>query len=94
MGSTAQQTQSTQRHALSTATVHGLRRMVTDEVAQQLMKVPGIWPLIATANAVPAPSPETFQKARDAAAWLGSTRLVAYGLRNASYCRDCMRGMV
>ena len=29
MGSTAQQTQSTQRHALNTATVHGIRRMVT-----------------------------------------------------------------
>ncbi len=29
MGSTAQQTQSTQRHALSTAAVHGLCRMVT-----------------------------------------------------------------
>jgi transposase len=35
------------------------------------MTVPGIGPLIATAIAVLAPTPETFRKARDFAAWLG-----------------------
>lgn len=44
-----------------------------DKVAQRLMTMPGIGPLIATAIAVLAPPPETFRKARDFAAWLGLT---------------------
>ena len=47
------------------------RRAKENEVAQRLMTVPGIGPLIATAIAVLAPPPETFRKARDFAAWLG-----------------------
>ncbi|ARC39212.1 IS110 family transposase (plasmid) [Paracoccus yeei] len=47
------------------------RRAKENDVAQRLMTVPGIGPLIATAIAVLAPPPETFRKARDFAAWLG-----------------------
>ena len=46
-------------------------RAKENDVARQLMTVPGIGPLIATAIAVLAPPPETFRKARDFAAWLG-----------------------
>jgi transposase len=46
-------------------------RAKENDVAQRLMTVPGIGPLIATAIAVLAPPPETFRKARDFAAWLG-----------------------
>lgn len=49
------------------------RRARENEVAQRLMTVPGIGPLIATAIAVLAPPPETFRRARDFAAWLGLT---------------------
>lgn len=49
------------------------RRAKENEVAQRLMTVPGIGPLIATAIAVLAPPPETFRCARDFAAWLGLT---------------------
>ncbi|GAM05554.1 transposase [Novosphingobium sp. MBES04] len=49
------------------------RRAKENEVARRLMTVPGIGPLIATAIAVLAPAPETFQKGRDFAAWLGLT---------------------
>ena len=49
------------------------RRARQNEVACRLMTVPGIGPLIATAIAVLAPAPETFQKGRDFAAWLGLT---------------------
>ena len=49
------------------------RRAKENEVAQRLMTVPGIGPLIATAIAVLAPPPEMFRKARDFAAWLGLT---------------------
>lgn len=47
------------------------RRAKESGLAQRLMTVPGIGPLIATAIAVLAPPPETFRKARDFAAWLG-----------------------
>ena len=47
------------------------RRAKENEVAQRLMTVPGIGPLIATAIAVLAPPPETFRKARNFAARLG-----------------------
>lgn len=40
-------------------------------VAQRLMTIPGIGPLIATATATPAP--EAFRNSRDFAAWLGLT---------------------
>lgn len=49
------------------------RRVKENEVARRLMTVPGIGPLIATAIAVLAPTPETFRKARNFAAWLGLT---------------------
>lgn len=49
------------------------RRAKENDVAQRLMTVPGIGPLIATAIATLAPPPETFRKARDFAAWLGLT---------------------
>jgi transposase len=39
------------------------RRAKENEVAQRLMTVPGIGPLIATAIAVLAPPPEMFRKA-------------------------------
>ena len=41
------------------------------KLARRLMTVPGIGPLIVTAIAVLAPSPETYHKARDFAARLG-----------------------
>ncbi|WP_299912365.1 IS110 family transposase [uncultured Paracoccus sp.] len=47
------------------------RRAKENDVARRLMTVPGIGPLMATAIAVLAPSPETFRKARDFASWLG-----------------------
>ncbi|WP_322867998.1 IS110 family transposase [Aquicoccus sp. G2-2] len=47
------------------------RRAKEDELAQRLMTVPGIGPLIATAIATLAPPPENFRRARDFAAWLG-----------------------
>jgi transposase len=47
------------------------RRAKENDVAQRLMSIPGIGPLIATAIAVLAPPPEMFRKARDFAAWLG-----------------------
>lgn len=46
-------------------------RAKENEVARRLMTIPGIGPLIATAIAVLAPSPETFRRGRDFAAWLG-----------------------
>lgn len=49
------------------------RRARENELARRLMTVPGIGPLIATAIAVLAPPPGSFQKARDFAAWLGLT---------------------
>ena len=48
-------------------------RAKENEVAQRLMTVPGIGPLIATAIAVLAPPPEMFRRGRDFAAWLGLT---------------------
>lgn len=48
-----------------------VRRAKENEVAQRLMTVPGVGPLIATALAVLAPPPETFRRGRDFAAWLG-----------------------
>lgn len=58
---------------ISTLDAEITRRARENEVAQRLMTVPGIGPLIATAIAVLAPPPETFRKARDFAAWLGLT---------------------
>lgn len=48
-----------------------VRRAREDETARRLMTVPGIGPLIATALMALAPSPETFKRGRDFAAWLG-----------------------
>lgn len=48
-----------------------VRRAREDETARRLMTVPGIGPLIATALVALAPSPETFKRGRDFAAWLG-----------------------
>lgn len=47
------------------------RRAKEDVVARQLLTVPGIGPLIATAIAALAPPPTRFRKAHDFAAWLG-----------------------
>lgn len=58
---------------ISTLDAEITRRAGENEVAQRLMTVPGIGPLIATAISVLAPPPETFRKARDFAAWLGLT---------------------
>lgn len=44
-----------------------------DETAQQLMTVPGIGPITATAMVAMAPPTSTFSKGRDFAAWLGLT---------------------
>lgn len=49
------------------------RRAKTSDLARRLMTVPGIGPLIATAIATLAPSPNMFRKGRDFAAWLGLT---------------------
>jgi transposase len=48
-------------------------RAKSDHVAQRLMTVPGIGPLIATAIEALAPPPETFRSGRDFAAWVGLT---------------------
>lgn len=48
-----------------------MRRAREDETARRLMTIPGIGPLIATALVALAPSPETFKRGRDFAAWLG-----------------------
>jgi len=45
----------------------------TDETARQLTTIPGIGPISAAAMAAIAPSPSTFSKGRDFAAWLGLT---------------------
>ncbi len=47
------------------------RRAREDETARRLMTIPGIGPITATALIALAPSPETFAKGRDFAAWLG-----------------------
>ncbi len=47
------------------------RRAREDEVARQLMTIPGVGPITATAIAAIAPPAETFAKGRDFAAWLG-----------------------
>ena len=47
------------------------RRAKKDEAAKQLMTIPGIGPIAATAIIALAPSVETFRKGRDFAAWLG-----------------------
>lgn len=47
------------------------RRAREDEVARQLMTIPGIGPITATAIAAIAPLAEKFAKGRDFAAWLG-----------------------
>jgi transposase len=44
-----------------------------NEVVRRLMTIPGIGPISASALEALAPSPETFVKGRDFAAWLGLT---------------------
>ncbi len=46
-------------------------RAKADPVAQRLMTVPGIGPVIATALVALAPAASTFRRGRDFAAWLG-----------------------
>lgn len=53
---------------LNTEIRHRARK---NEMAQRLMTIPGVGPLIATAFAALAPSPETFRRGRDFVAWLG-----------------------
>jgi transposase len=48
-----------------------VRRTREDEKARRLMTIPGVGPLIASALVALAPSPETFKRGRDFAAWLG-----------------------
>jgi transposase len=50
-------------------------RAKRDDVAQRLMSIPGIGPLIATAIEALAPPVETFRSGRDFAAWIGLTPL-------------------
>lgn len=50
-----------------------MRRAKTDAVARQLMTIPGIGPVTATALLALAPAAETFRRGRDLAAWLGLT---------------------
>ena len=47
------------------------RRAREEETVGRLMTIPGVGPLIATALVALAPSPETFKRGRDFAAWLG-----------------------
>lgn len=49
------------------------RRAREDVSARQLMTIPGIGPITATAILALAPPPESFAKGRDFAAWLGLT---------------------
>ncbi|AVC52560.1 transposase [Rhizobium leguminosarum] len=48
-----------------------VRRAREDEIGRRLMTIPGVGPLIASALVALAPPPETFQRGRDFAAWLG-----------------------
>jgi transposase len=48
-----------------------VRRIREDEKARRLMTIPGVGPLIASALVALAPSPGTFKRGRDFAAWLG-----------------------
>jgi transposase len=48
-----------------------VRRAREDALARRLMTIPGVGPLIANALVALAPSPETFKRGRDFAAWLG-----------------------
>ncbi|MCO4052827.1 MAG: IS110 family transposase [Bosea sp.] len=48
-----------------------VRRTREDEKARRLMTIPGVGPLVASALVALAPSPETFKRGRDFAAWLG-----------------------
>ena len=49
------------------------KRAREDASARQLMTIPGIGPITATAILALAPPPESFAKDRDFAAWLGLT---------------------
>ena len=49
------------------------RRAREDAPARQLMTIPGIGPITATAILALAPPPESFAKGRDFAIWLGLT---------------------
>ncbi|ARS66001.1 IS110 family transposase [Sinorhizobium meliloti] len=48
-----------------------VRQAREDETSRRLMTIPGVGPLIAAALVALAPSPETFKRGRDFAAWLG-----------------------
>jgi len=50
-----------------------VRRVKEDATARRLMTIPGVGPLIATELVALAPPPQTFQRGRDFAAWLGLT---------------------
>jgi transposase len=50
-------------------------RAKADPVAQRLMTIPGVGPVVATAMVALAPDPSTFRRGRDFAAWLGLTPL-------------------
>ena len=53
------------------------QRAKADPVARQLMTIPGIGPIAATAITALVPAPEGFRAGRDFAAWLGLTPLAA-----------------
>lgn len=49
------------------------RRARRDDVAERLMTIPGVGPVIATALEALAPPAETFTRGRDFSAWMGLT---------------------
>ena len=51
------------------------RRARTNLLIKRLMTIPGVGAITATALAALAPAPETFQRGRDFAAWIGLTPL-------------------
>jgi transposase len=51
------------------------RRAKTDALTKRLMTIPGVGAVVATALVALAPTPQTFRRGRDFAAWLGLTRL-------------------
>jgi transposase len=51
------------------------RRARANPLIKRLMTIPGVGPIAATALAALAPSPETFRRGRDFAAWIGLTPL-------------------
>ena len=51
------------------------RRARANPLIKRLMTIPGVGPITATALAALAPTPETFRRGRDFAAWIGLTPL-------------------